>query len=38
MAAKNLGADRERYYGVYPAVVIDIEDPEEEGRVKIRLP
>lgn len=33
------GADRtERMYGVYPALVTDIRDPEQQGRVKIALP
>ena len=27
-----------RFYGVYPAVVTDIVDPDGQGRVKIRLP
>jgi uncharacterized protein involved in type VI secretion and phage assembly len=27
-----------RFYGVYPAVVSDVRDPEGQGRVKIRLP
>jgi uncharacterized protein involved in type VI secretion and phage assembly len=33
------GADRTgRMYGVYPALVTDIRDPEQQGRVKIVLP
>jgi len=27
-----------RWYGVFPALVIDIKDPDGQGRVKIRLP
>ena len=27
-----------RWYGVFPAVVIDIKDPDNQGRVKITLP
>lgn len=27
-----------RFYGVYPALVIDIADPDGQGRVRIRLP
>ncbi len=34
-AAYGLGG---RFYGVYPALVTDIVDPDGEGRVKIRLP
>ena len=34
-AALGLGG---RFYGVYPAIVTDISDPDGEGRVKIRLP
>ncbi|MCB8983621.1 MAG: type IV secretion protein Rhs [Ardenticatenaceae bacterium] len=29
---------RKRYYGVYPAQVTDIADPDQQGRVKVRLP
>lgn len=29
---------RKRYYGVYPAEVTDIADPDQQGRVKVRLP
>lgn len=31
-------ADFEKYYGVYPAVVSDVKDPEDLGRVKVLLP
>jgi uncharacterized protein involved in type VI secretion and phage assembly len=27
-----------RFYGVYPAVVVDLNDPEGQGRVRVRLP
>lgn len=27
-----------RFYGVYPAVVVDVADPEGQGRVRVRLP
>lgn len=30
--------ERHRLYGVYPAVVSDIDDPDGQGRVKVRLP
>jgi uncharacterized protein involved in type VI secretion and phage assembly len=30
--------DRNRLYGVYPALVVDIQDPDGQGRVKVRLP
>lgn len=29
---------RKRYYGVYPAEVTEIADPDQQGRVKVRLP
>lgn len=29
---------RNRLYGVYPALVADIDDPDGQGRVKVRLP
>jgi uncharacterized protein involved in type VI secretion and phage assembly len=31
-------SERKRLYGVYPALVTDIADPDQQGRVKIRLP
>lgn len=31
-------AERQRFYGVYPALVTDIADPDQQGRVKVRLP
>ncbi|GAB4525718.1 MAG: phage baseplate assembly protein V [Anaerolineae bacterium] len=27
-----------RFYGAYPALVVDVQDPDSQGRVKIRLP
>jgi uncharacterized protein involved in type VI secretion and phage assembly len=33
-----LAEDRYRLYGVYPAIVSDINDPDNQGRVKVRLP
>ncbi len=33
-----LAEDRNRLYGVYPAIVSDINDPDNQGRVKVRLP
>src|SRR5262245_6722469 len=30
--------ERQRLYGVYPAQVTDITDPDQQGRIKIRLP
>jgi uncharacterized protein involved in type VI secretion and phage assembly len=27
-----------RFYGVYPAIVTDLQDPDGQGRVKVRLP
>jgi uncharacterized protein involved in type VI secretion and phage assembly len=30
--------ERKRLYGVYPALVTDIKDPDGQGRVKIKLP
>lgn len=32
------GSARHHYYGVYPATVSDNQDPEGQGRVRIRLP
>lgn len=31
-------ADRQRLFGVYPAVVTDVRDPDQQGRVEIKLP
>lgn len=33
-----LAVDRRRFYGVYPALVVDLVDPDQQGRVKVRLP
>jgi uncharacterized protein involved in type VI secretion and phage assembly len=33
-----LAEDRYRLYGVYPALVSDIKDPDNQGRIKVRLP
>ncbi|MCB0106638.1 MAG: hypothetical protein KDE53_12035 [Caldilineaceae bacterium] len=30
--------ERQRYYGVHPAEVTDINDPHQQGRVRVRLP
>jgi uncharacterized protein involved in type VI secretion and phage assembly len=30
--------ERNRLYGVYPALVVDIQDPDGQGRVKVTLP
>ncbi len=30
--------ERNRLYGVYPALVVDINDPDGQGRVKVKLP
>ena len=35
--ARSLSTDR-KYYGVAEAIVTDVNDPEEEGRVKLRYP
>lgn len=31
-------SERQRLFGVYPALVTDIKDPDQQGRVKVRLP
>jgi uncharacterized protein involved in type VI secretion and phage assembly len=31
-------AGRQRLFGLYPAVVTDVQDPDSQGRVKVRLP
>jgi uncharacterized protein involved in type VI secretion and phage assembly len=33
-----MAVERRRLYGVYPAQVTDIKDPDQQGRVKVRLP
>lgn len=35
---RELATERKRLYGVYPAQVTDIHDPDGQGRVKVRLP
>jgi uncharacterized protein involved in type VI secretion and phage assembly len=37
-AAFESALERNRWWGVYPALVIDIKDPDGQGRVKVRLP
>lgn len=32
------GAERQRLYGVYPALVTDVQDPDQQGRVQVKLP
>lgn len=32
------GSGRARLYGVYPALVTDVQDPDRQGRVQVRLP
>jgi uncharacterized protein involved in type VI secretion and phage assembly len=36
--SRSLDGTGGRFYGVYPALVTDVEDPEGQGRVRIRLP
>ncbi len=36
--APPVGADAHRLYGVYPALVTDVQDPDGQGRVQLRLP
>lgn len=38
LAQLDLAAERKRYYGVFPAQVTDISDPDRQGRVKVTLP
>src|SRR5690606_7267207 len=33
-----LAVERRRFYGAYPAIVVDLVDPDQQGRVKVRLP
>lgn len=37
-ASTTPAADRPRLYGVYPALVTDVQDPDNQGRVQIKLP
>ena len=37
-AELELAVERKRLYGVYPALVTDIKDPDGQGRVKVKLP
>ena len=37
MVPRSLSTDQ-RYYGVYEALVSDVNDPANEGRVKIKMP
>ncbi len=32
------GAGSSRYYGVYPALVVDLKDGDSQGRIKVKLP
>jgi uncharacterized protein involved in type VI secretion and phage assembly len=38
MALADQAESRKRWYGVYPALVQDIKDPDNQGRVRVRLP
>jgi uncharacterized protein involved in type VI secretion and phage assembly len=37
-ASTTPAGDRPRLYGVYPALVTDVQDPDNQGRVQIKLP
>ncbi len=37
-ASTTPAADRPRLYGVYPALVTDVQDPDNQGRVQVKLP
>lgn len=37
-ASATPAADRPRLYGVYPALVTDVQDPDNQGRVQVKLP
>ncbi len=37
-ASATPAGDRPRLYGVYPAIVTDVQDPDNQGRVQIKLP
>ena len=38
LAVSGQAQERQRWYGVYPAVVQSIADPDQQGRVRVRLP
>lgn len=37
-ASTTPAGDRPRLYGVYPALVTDVQDPDNQGRVQVKLP
>lgn len=37
-ASATPAGDRPRLYGVYPALVTDVQDPDNQGRVQVKLP
>lgn len=38
MSTDNVAKQAKRWYGVYPALVSDIKDPDGQGRIKVTLP
>ena len=36
--ALDRAADRQRLFGVYPALVVDVRDPKQQGRIRVALP